>query len=34
MSNLIVFQNAYTASARVLTTAKQMFDELLNIVGN
>ncbi|MFD0390295.1 flagellar basal body rod C-terminal domain-containing protein [Tistrella bauzanensis] len=34
MSALILYQNAYTASARVLTTAKQMFDELLNMVGN
>lgn len=31
MSNLIVFQNAYAANARVITTVKQLFDVLLSI---
>lgn len=31
MSNLIVFQNAYAANARVITTVKELFDVLLSI---
>ena len=31
MSNMIVLQNAYAASARVITTASKLFDELLGI---
>ena len=31
MSNLITFQNAYAANARVITTVKQLFDVLLSI---
>jgi flagellar hook-associated protein 1 FlgK len=32
MANLVVFQNAYAASARVITTAQAMFDVLSNII--
>lgn len=32
LTNLIKYQNAYQASARVLVTAKQMYDTLLTIV--
>lgn len=32
MANLVVFQNAYSASARVITTAQEMFDTLSNIL--
>ncbi|MEX0758569.1 MAG: flagellar hook-associated protein FlgK [Tistlia sp.] len=32
MANLVVFQNAYAASARVITTAQAMFDALSNII--
>jgi flagellar hook-associated protein 1 FlgK len=32
MANLIVYQNAYNASARVITTARDMYDTLLGIV--
>lgn len=32
MANLVVFQNAYAASARVITTAQQMFETLSNIL--
>ncbi|MCC9624125.1 flagellar hook-associated protein FlgK [Thalassospira sp. MA62] len=32
MSELIVFQRAYTASAQVITTVEEMFDALLNAV--
>lgn len=32
MSDLIIFQRAYTASARVITTVDEMFDALLNAV--
>ncbi len=32
LANLIIFQNAYNASARVITTARDMYDILLNIV--
>lgn len=31
MSNLIVFQNAYAANARVISTVKELFDVLLSI---
>lgn len=32
MANLVVFQNAYAASARVITTAQAMFDALSNVI--
>ncbi|MEX2649235.1 MAG: flagellar hook-associated protein FlgK [Alphaproteobacteria bacterium] len=32
LSNLILFQNAYQASARVMTTAQEMFDTLIDMV--
>lgn len=32
LANLIVFQNAFQASSRVITTVDEMFDVLLNIV--
>jgi len=31
LANLIVFQNAYNASARLITTAREMYDVLLNL---
>jgi flagellar hook-associated protein 1 FlgK len=31
LSNTIIFQNAYNAAARMMTTARDMFDELLRI---
>ena len=33
MANMVVFQNAFSASARVLAAASEMFDTLINIVG-
>lgn len=33
MANMILFQNAFAASARVITTANKMFEELLAIAG-
>lgn len=32
LSNLIVYQNAYNASARIITTAREMYDVLINLV--
>lgn len=32
LANLIVYQNAYNAAARVITTARDMYDILLNVV--
>ena len=32
LSNMILFQNAYSAAARMITTANQMYDELLRTV--
>lgn len=32
-ANLLRFQQAYSASARLITTAKEMFDTLLSSVG-
>jgi flagellar hook-associated protein 1 FlgK len=32
LANMILFQNAYTASARIITTANEMFDALLQAV--
>lgn len=32
LSNLILFQNAYQASARVMTVAKELFDTLIDMV--
>jgi flagellar hook-associated protein 1 FlgK len=32
MSDLVIFQRAYTASAQVITTVEEMFDALLNAV--
>jgi flagellar hook-associated protein FlgK len=34
MSNLIVLQNAYQASAQVLQTVRTMFDTLINLGRN
>ncbi len=31
LSNMVVFQNSYNASARLMTTAKEMYDTLLSI---
>ncbi|KJV05847.1 hypothetical protein VZ95_21080, partial [Elstera litoralis] len=31
MANLVTYQNAYSASARVVTTINEMFDTLLGI---
>ena len=31
LANMIVFQNAYNASARLITTAKEMMDTLINL---
>ncbi|MET1754386.1 flagellar hook-associated protein FlgK [Novosphingobium sp. RD2P27] len=33
LSQLIVFQNSYSAAARVMSTATQMYDTLLDMVG-
>ncbi|HZD26953.1 MAG TPA: flagellar basal body rod C-terminal domain-containing protein, partial [Alphaproteobacteria bacterium] len=33
LSNMIVFQNAYNAAARLITTANQMFETLMNTVA-
>ncbi|PCI49588.1 MAG: flagellar hook-associated protein FlgK [Alphaproteobacteria bacterium] len=33
LGNMIIFQNAYSASARLLNTAKEMFDTILQIVN-
>jgi flagellar hook-associated protein 1 FlgK len=33
LANLIVFQNAYNAAARIITTANQMFETLISIGG-
>lgn len=33
LSQLIVFQNSYSAAARVMTTATQMYDTLIGMVG-
>lgn len=32
LSNLIIYQNAYNAAARVLSSVQELYDELLNIV--
>lgn len=32
LSNMIIFQNAYAASARLLNTAKEMYDTILRLV--
>ncbi|MCH8685480.1 flagellar basal body rod C-terminal domain-containing protein [Pedomonas mirosovicensis] len=32
LSNMIVFQNSYNAAARLITTAKEMYDTLLAVV--
>ncbi len=32
LGNMVIFQNAYSASARLLNTAKEMFDTILQIV--
>ena len=32
LANLIVFQNAYNAAARVLSSVQELYDELLNVV--
>jgi flagellar hook-associated protein 1 FlgK len=33
LAQLVVFQNSYSAAARVMTTATDMYDTLLNMVG-
>ena len=33
LANMILFQNAYTASARLITTAQELFDTLIEIAG-
>ncbi|MBM3568121.1 MAG: flagellar hook-associated protein FlgK [Alphaproteobacteria bacterium] len=33
LSNIVVFQNAYNASARMMTTAREMYDTLLALTG-
>jgi len=32
LANMVIFQNAYSASARLLNTAKEMFDSILRII--
>ena len=32
LANMIIYQNAYTASARIITVADEMFDTLLNAI--
>ncbi|MDG1995302.1 MAG: flagellar basal body rod C-terminal domain-containing protein [Emcibacteraceae bacterium] len=32
LSNMIIFQNAYSASARMLNVAKELYDEILSLV--
>jgi len=32
LSNMMMFQQAYNASARMLTTVQQMYDTLLQVV--
>ena len=32
LSNLIVLQNSFAASARIITTINRMFEDLLNVV--
>ena len=32
LANLILFQNAYQASARVITVAQQLFDDLIAMI--
>jgi flagellar hook-associated protein 1 len=33
LANLTVYQNAYGASARVISTIQTMYDSLMNITG-
>jgi len=33
LANMVIYQNAYNASARLITTAREMFDTLLSIAG-
>lgn len=33
LANMIIFQNAFSASARLITTVQQMFDDLMRVVG-
>lgn len=33
LAQLVVFQNSYSAAARVMTTATEMYDTLINMVG-
>ncbi|MDA5193021.1 flagellar hook-associated protein FlgK [Govanella unica] len=32
MSNMVIFQNSYNAAARIITTVREMYDALLNVV--
>ena len=33
LAQLVVFQNSYSAAARVMTTATEMYDKLIRMVG-
>jgi flagellar hook-associated protein 1 FlgK len=33
LSNMIIYQNAYNAAARMITTSQEMFDTLARLVG-
>ena len=33
LANMIIFQNAFNASARLITTVQQMFDDLMRVIG-
>lgn len=33
LSNMLIYQNAFSASARIITTVREMFDTLLDAVG-
>jgi flagellar hook-associated protein 1 len=32
LGNLVIYQNSYNASARLITTARDMYDTLLSLV--
>jgi flagellar hook-associated protein 1 FlgK len=32
LSNMMIYQQAYNAAARLMTTVQQMYDTLLNVV--
>jgi flagellar hook-associated protein 1 len=33
LANMLIYQNAFSASARIITTVREMFDTLLDAVG-